>query len=64
MEEDRRRLEYTCEGCYIQLPVEAVNKLLTRPNELVICPSCGRILYINDALRDSVGSSKKSSSST
>jgi predicted nucleic acid-binding Zn-ribbon protein len=64
MEEDRRRLEYTCEGCYIQLPVEAVNKLLTRPNEMVICPSCGRILFISDTLRDSVGSSKKSSSST
>ncbi len=50
-EEDRRRREYICGGCYMQLPVECVNALIMRPDELVTCPSCGRILYMQQELK-------------
>ena len=30
-----------CGGCYMQIPTE----LLTKKNEVVTCPNCGRFLY-------------------
>ena len=30
-----------CGGCYIQIPTQ----LLTKKNEIVTCPNCGRFLY-------------------
>lgn len=54
IEEDRRRLEYICGGCYIQIPVERVNQLATQ-DMLVQCPSCGRVLYLEPELRESMG---------
>jgi hypothetical protein len=55
-EENRRRREYTCGGCYMQLPIEWINALMTRPDELVNCPSCGRFLYIGEELKSAIGS--------
>ena len=55
-EQDRRRMEYTCEGCYMSLPIERVNALLSQPNELVTCSNCGRILYMDQQLRSAIGS--------
>ncbi len=52
--EDLRRQEFTCGGCYMNLPVERINALLLRPDELVICPSCGRYLIATDSLRDTL----------
>lgn len=46
---DRRRDEYACEGCYMELAIDVYNKLHTR-DDLVICPSCKRILYIPEDL--------------
>lgn len=43
--DDRRRMEYSCGGCYMQIPVERVN-LLARRGEVIRCPSCARILYL------------------
>ncbi len=37
--------EYICSGCYMSIPLERVNSLLTR-QELQICNNCGRILYM------------------
>ncbi len=34
-----------CGGCYMSIPLELVNRLLTR-DEVITCPSCGRILTI------------------
>lgn len=53
-EQDRRRMEYTCGGCYISLPVEHVNSLMLKPNEVVTCPNCHRILYIAEDLKSAL----------
>jgi predicted nucleic acid-binding Zn-ribbon protein len=44
---DRRREEYACTACNIDLVTDVYNKLHSR-DELVFCPSCHRILYIPD----------------
>jgi predicted nucleic acid-binding Zn-ribbon protein len=54
IEEDRRRLEYVCGGCYMQIPVEKVNLLLTQ-DQMVRCSSCSRILYMEPELKDAMG---------
>jgi predicted nucleic acid-binding Zn-ribbon protein len=46
---DRRREEYVCSGCMMDLVTDVYNKLHTR-DELVFCPNCRRILYIPDDL--------------
>lgn len=51
IEEDRRRMEYACGGCFTHLPVERINTLMTRTDEIVSCPSCGRILNVGKELR-------------
>ncbi len=50
-EQNRRRMEYICGGCFIQLPVEHVNALMTRPDDLTTCPNCHRILLIDQELK-------------
>jgi len=50
-EQNRRRMEYICGGCYIQLPVESVNALMSKPDEVTICPACRRILLIDAELK-------------
>ncbi|WP_428389256.1 zinc ribbon domain-containing protein [Mucisphaera sp.] len=54
-EQDRRRMEYTCGGCYMSLPVETVNGLIMRRDEVITCPSCRRILYIHQDLKEAIG---------
>ena len=54
-EQDRRRREYICGGCYMELPVERVNALMTKPDELVTCPSCNRFLFIKNELKEAIG---------
>jgi predicted nucleic acid-binding Zn-ribbon protein len=46
---DRRREEYACNACNMDLVTDVYNKLHSR-DELVFCPSCHRILYIPDDL--------------
>ncbi|MBI1336454.1 MAG: hypothetical protein GC164_05775 [Phycisphaera sp.] len=58
IEENRRAMEYTCGGCYIQVPVELVNALSTRPDEMILCPSCKRILYIDKELKGALAGKK------
>lgn len=53
IEVDRRNMEYTCEVSNTMLPIELVNRLLSRA-ELVQCPTSGAILYMPDDLRDSM----------
>ncbi|MFG0292842.1 MAG: zinc ribbon domain-containing protein [Phycisphaerales bacterium JB065] len=53
VEVDRRNMEYTCEVSNTMLPVELVNRLLSR-SELVQCPTSGAILYMPDDLRESM----------
>ena len=46
---DRRKEEYACSGCMMDLVTDVYNKLHSR-DELVFCPSCRRILFIPDDL--------------
>jgi uncharacterized protein len=46
---DRRREEYVCTSCNMDLAADVYNKLHVR-DELVFCPSCRRILFIPDDL--------------
>jgi predicted nucleic acid-binding Zn-ribbon protein len=59
MQPDRRREEYACGACNMGLVTDIYNKLHSR-DDLVMCPSCKRILYIPDDLppENSVGGGK------
>jgi len=37
---------YSCGGCYMKVPLEVVNSLMSR-DEMVICSNCGRILVLD-----------------
>ncbi|MEX0775913.1 MAG: C4-type zinc ribbon domain-containing protein [Phycisphaeraceae bacterium] len=52
VEESKRHREYSCGGCYLSIPVERVNALLVR-DEVVCCPGCGRMLYLDEILKAS-----------
>lgn len=54
IEENRKNREYSCGGCYMSIPAERVNALMAR-DEVVCCPSCGRILYLDQDLKASMG---------
>ena len=54
-EQDRRRREYCCGGCYLQLPFEHINTIMVQPNESVQCPSCHRFLYMANELKVAIG---------
>jgi len=41
-----KRGEYNCGGCYMSIPLEIVNLLMTR-DEVMACPTCGRILVLD-----------------
>ena len=46
---DRRREEYACGSCNMDLVTDVYNKLHSR-DDLVYCPSCGRMLFIPEEL--------------
>lgn len=54
VQEDARRMEYTCGGCYMTIPAERVNQLYSA-DKLVRCPSCGRILYLDQETKAGLG---------
>lgn len=54
VEESRKHHEYSCGGCYMSIPVERLNALMTRHNVVTTCPNCGRILYVAEELRQSL----------
>jgi uncharacterized protein len=60
MKPDRRKEEYACSACMIDLVADVYNKLHTR-DEIVFCPSCRRILYIPDDLPPELAVHKKKS---
>lgn len=59
VEESRKHHEYSCGGCYMSIPVERLNALMTKLNALTNCPNCGRILYVADDLRHSLAPAAK-----
>jgi predicted nucleic acid-binding Zn-ribbon protein len=59
---DRRREEYVCSACMMDLVTDVYNKLHTR-DDMVFCPSCRRILYIPDELPPEMAVNKKKATS-
>jgi hypothetical protein len=53
VQDDPRHLEYSCGGCYMSIPAEKYNQLF-KFDKLVHCPSCGRILYLEEAMKNTV----------
>jgi predicted nucleic acid-binding Zn-ribbon protein len=49
----RRREEYNCGACHMDLVVDIYNRLHTR-DEPVVCPNCHRLLYIPEDLTPDV----------
>jgi DNA-directed RNA polymerase subunit RPC12/RpoP len=58
MKPDRRKEEYVCSACMMDLVTDVYNKLHSR-DEMVFCPSCRRILYIPDDLPPELAVNKK-----
>jgi predicted nucleic acid-binding Zn-ribbon protein len=54
VEQSRRHMEYTCGGCFLQIPVERVSALMGNADEVVECPGCNRILYMESELKESL----------
>jgi predicted nucleic acid-binding Zn-ribbon protein len=54
VEENRRYNEYSCGGCCISIPVERVSGLMNRQEEIICCPNCGRILYLDEEFKASM----------
>lgn len=50
VEESRRNMDYSCGGCYLSIPVERVNVLMSS-DDMVTCPNCNRLLFIDQELR-------------
>lgn len=40
-----------CQGCFMHVPPEIISKLLADSGQLVLCRSCGRILYLEQEER-------------
>lgn len=55
---DRRREEYICSACNMELVTDIYNKLHSR-DDIVFCPSCRRILYIPEELPPETAVHKK-----
>ncbi|MCK4873208.1 MAG: hypothetical protein KAS72_10825 [Phycisphaerales bacterium] len=53
VEENRRRMEYSCGACYMALTAETCNALMVG-EKLVCCHNCGVILYIENELADAI----------
>lgn len=57
-EHSRRHMEYSCGACQVMLPIELVSSILGR-GAITQCVSCGAILYMEDALRESMTAGKR-----
>lgn len=57
-EVSRRHREYACGLCNIQLPFDAIAKLLGTSDELIQCTACDRILYMQDEMRGAFANKK------
>ena len=53
-EENRRTMEYGCGGCYLSIPVERVSTLMSSSDEIVICPNCNRMLFMDQDLKAAI----------
>jgi len=54
IQDDPRLMEYICGGCYMQIPMERLNQLITQ-DDVIRCPSCTRILFLEQDTKASMG---------
>jgi predicted nucleic acid-binding Zn-ribbon protein len=47
-EQEGRSAAFSCGGCYMGVPAESVNVLMTR-DDIIRCPNCTRILVLGDS---------------
>lgn len=55
-----RHNEYACGGCHAELPRDAFSRVKGRRDEVVVCISCGRILFMDAVPEPEVKKGKKS----
>ncbi len=48
---DRRHREYACGACNMHVPFEQVSLLTSRNDSVIRCPSCMRILFMQEEMR-------------
>jgi len=48
---DRRNREYACGMCNMSLPFEQVSQVTTKADTVIRCPSCTRILYVQESTK-------------
>lgn len=53
IEQNRKRNEYLCGGCFRIVPLQMINSLMMHPDKMAGCTNCGRILYLNKELKAS-----------
>ncbi len=51
---DKRRREYACGCCNVHLPFDVVSRVMGRPDEIMQCQGCLRILYAGDGCREAL----------
>ena len=51
---DKRRREYACDTCNVHLPFDIVSRVTGRPDEIVQCQGCVRILYASETAREAL----------
>ena len=51
---DKRRREYACDTCNVHLPFDIVSRVTGRPDEVVQCQGCLRILYASESCREAL----------
>ena len=56
---DVRDVEYLCAGCNTYLVANIYNRLMSSKDEIVLCPSCSRVLYVPEELTPELALSKK-----
>jgi predicted nucleic acid-binding Zn-ribbon protein len=61
---DPREVEYLCNGCNTYLVANVYNRLMSSKDEIVLCPSCGRILYVPTELTPEIALAKKGGTTT
>jgi len=47
-QQEGRGAAYSCGGCYMGVPAESVNVLMTK-DDIIRCPNCTRILVLNES---------------
>jgi predicted nucleic acid-binding Zn-ribbon protein len=47
-QQEARGATYSCGGCYMGVPAESVNVLMTK-DDIIRCPNCTRILVLNES---------------